>query len=112
MRQFGSHKGQFSVGPEFSEPLPDDELAAWEGGMDAPIQIKYAGPIAVETADITALDNYSKEMGVMFCFWGMPGQQTFSVTAAGLAKLDPAAMPEAFRGVVWRDALQGTETSG
>ena len=27
----GSMKGQFSVGPEFFEQLPEDELAAWEG---------------------------------------------------------------------------------
>ncbi|HLY46279.1 MAG TPA: hypothetical protein VKQ73_11920 [Stellaceae bacterium] len=29
-RAFGALKGQFSVGPEFFEPLPEDELAAWE----------------------------------------------------------------------------------
>nr|WP_294556758.1 type II toxin-antitoxin system Phd/YefM family antitoxin [uncultured Rhodopila sp.] len=29
-RQFGAMRGVFSVGPEFFEPLPDDELAAWE----------------------------------------------------------------------------------
>jgi antitoxin (DNA-binding transcriptional repressor) of toxin-antitoxin stability system len=29
-RQFGALRGKFSVGPEFFEPLPDDELAAWE----------------------------------------------------------------------------------
>jgi len=29
-REFGALKGQFHVGPEFFEPLPDDELAAWE----------------------------------------------------------------------------------
>jgi antitoxin (DNA-binding transcriptional repressor) of toxin-antitoxin stability system len=29
-RQFGALRGIVSVGPEFSEPLPDDELAAWE----------------------------------------------------------------------------------
>ena len=28
---FGAYKGQFSVGPEFFEPLPDDELALWNG---------------------------------------------------------------------------------
>jgi prevent-host-death family protein len=26
----GRLKGQISVGPEFFEPLPDDELAGWE----------------------------------------------------------------------------------
>jgi prevent-host-death family protein len=30
-REFGALKGQFSIGPEFFDPLPDDELAAWEG---------------------------------------------------------------------------------
>jgi prevent-host-death family protein len=29
-RQFGAFRGVVSVGPEFFEPLPDDELAAWE----------------------------------------------------------------------------------
>jgi prevent-host-death family protein len=29
-RQFGSHRGVVSVDPAFFEPLPDDELAAWE----------------------------------------------------------------------------------
>jgi antitoxin (DNA-binding transcriptional repressor) of toxin-antitoxin stability system len=28
-RKPGSMKGMFTVGPEFFEPLPDDELAAW-----------------------------------------------------------------------------------
>jgi len=30
-RKPGSMKGKISIGPEFFEPLPDDELAAWEG---------------------------------------------------------------------------------
>jgi antitoxin (DNA-binding transcriptional repressor) of toxin-antitoxin stability system len=29
-RQFGALRGIVSVGPEFFEPLPDEELAAWE----------------------------------------------------------------------------------
>ena len=29
-RRFGALRGQISVGPEFFEPLPEDELAAWE----------------------------------------------------------------------------------
>ncbi len=29
-RQFGALHGIVSVGPEFFEPLPEDELAAWE----------------------------------------------------------------------------------
>jgi prevent-host-death family protein len=29
-RVFGSMKGRFVVPPEFFEPLPDDELDAWE----------------------------------------------------------------------------------
>jgi prevent-host-death family protein len=29
-RQFGSLHGVISVGPEFFEPLPADELTAWE----------------------------------------------------------------------------------
>ena len=31
-RRPGRLKGLITVGPEFFEPLPDDELAAWEGG--------------------------------------------------------------------------------
>ena len=29
-RRFGALRGIASIGPEFFEPLPDDELAAWE----------------------------------------------------------------------------------
>ena len=29
-RQFGALRGIVSVGPEFFEPLPEDELASWE----------------------------------------------------------------------------------
>ena len=29
-RQFGALRGVVSIGPEFFEPLPDDELAAWD----------------------------------------------------------------------------------
>jgi prevent-host-death family protein len=29
-RQFGALRGVISIGPEFFEPLPQDELAAWE----------------------------------------------------------------------------------
>jgi hypothetical protein len=28
-RPFGLSKGEFEIGPEFFEPLPDDELEAW-----------------------------------------------------------------------------------
>jgi prevent-host-death family protein len=28
-RVFGAYKGQISIGPEFFDPLPDDELALW-----------------------------------------------------------------------------------
>lgn len=31
-RQFGSMKGGASVGPEFFEALPEEELKLWEGG--------------------------------------------------------------------------------
>lgn len=29
-RQFGRLKGKIRIGPEFFEPLPDDELKLWE----------------------------------------------------------------------------------
>jgi hypothetical protein len=31
-RKAGRLKGQITVGPEFFEPLPEEELALWEGG--------------------------------------------------------------------------------
>jgi prevent-host-death family protein len=31
-RQFGAMKGRVWVGPEFFEPLPEEELKAWESG--------------------------------------------------------------------------------
>lgn len=31
-RGFGSMKGRASLGPEFWEPLPEDEFKLWEGG--------------------------------------------------------------------------------
>lgn len=33
-RQFGLYAGLASIGPEFFEPLPEDELRLWEGGDD------------------------------------------------------------------------------
>ena len=30
-RRFGSMKGKVWVGPEFFEPLPEEELRLWEG---------------------------------------------------------------------------------
>lgn len=30
-RKPGRFEGQFSIGPEFFEPLPEDELRLWEG---------------------------------------------------------------------------------
>jgi prevent-host-death family protein len=29
-RQPGSWKGKFTIGPDFFDPLPEDELAGWE----------------------------------------------------------------------------------
>lgn len=29
-RRFGSLKGRVDIGPEFFDPLPEDELRAWE----------------------------------------------------------------------------------
>ncbi len=33
-RPIGLYKGQFEIGPEFFEPLPEEEFALWEGGSD------------------------------------------------------------------------------
>ena len=33
-RQFGALRGVVSVGPEFFEPLPADEMTAWEQSAD------------------------------------------------------------------------------
>lgn len=29
-REFGAMRGKFSIGPEFFDPLPDDELDFWD----------------------------------------------------------------------------------
>ena len=34
-RQFGAMRGQFSIGPEFFEPLPPEELDPWEQAPDS-----------------------------------------------------------------------------
>lgn len=34
VRQLGRFEGVFEVGPEFFEPLPEDELRLWEGEED------------------------------------------------------------------------------
>lgn len=31
-RQFGLYAGQITIGPEFFDPLPEEELRLWEGG--------------------------------------------------------------------------------
>jgi hypothetical protein len=31
-RPIGLYKGQIDIGPEFFDPLPDEELALWEHG--------------------------------------------------------------------------------
>ena len=33
-RPIGIYKGQFDIGPEFFDPLPEEELALWEGSGD------------------------------------------------------------------------------
>ena len=33
-RQFGLYQGVAKIGPEFFEPLPEDELQAWDGGEE------------------------------------------------------------------------------
>ena len=33
-RKFGSLKGKIKIGPEFFDPLPEEELRAWEGRDD------------------------------------------------------------------------------
>lgn len=33
-RRFGLYKGLAKIGPEFFEPLPEDELVSWEGQGD------------------------------------------------------------------------------
>ena len=34
-RVFGSMRGQFTIGPEFFEPLPPEELDEWQQAPDA-----------------------------------------------------------------------------
>jgi antitoxin (DNA-binding transcriptional repressor) of toxin-antitoxin stability system len=33
-RPIGLYKGQIEIGPEFFEPLPEEELAAWESAAN------------------------------------------------------------------------------
>jgi antitoxin (DNA-binding transcriptional repressor) of toxin-antitoxin stability system len=33
-RPIGLYKGQIDIGPEFFEPLPEEELALWENGAN------------------------------------------------------------------------------
>jgi len=33
-RRFGLYKGLARIGPEFFEPLPDEQLQSWEGQGD------------------------------------------------------------------------------
>ena len=33
-RPIGLYKGQIDIGPEFFEPLPEEEIMLWEGGAD------------------------------------------------------------------------------
>jgi hypothetical protein len=33
-RPIGLYKGQIDIGPEFFEPLPEEELALWEHGAN------------------------------------------------------------------------------
>jgi len=35
-RVFGALRGKFEIGPEFFEPLPPEELEAWEQAPDPP----------------------------------------------------------------------------
>lgn len=40
-RLIGLYKGQIDIGPEFFDPLPEEELAFWEGGTG---DFQEAGP--------------------------------------------------------------------
>jgi prevent-host-death family protein len=37
-RQFGAYKGQATLTDAFFEPLPDEELSAWEGETQKPLR--------------------------------------------------------------------------
>ena len=45
-RPIGLYKGQIEIGPEFFEPLPEDELALWEGNGDDPATAASDSPNA------------------------------------------------------------------
>lgn len=36
-RRLGLYAGQIGIGPEFFEPLPEEELALWEGTASSPL---------------------------------------------------------------------------
>jgi antitoxin (DNA-binding transcriptional repressor) of toxin-antitoxin stability system len=39
-RPIGLYKGQIEIGPEFFEPLPEDELALWESGANDDVLLR------------------------------------------------------------------------
>lgn len=41
-RPIGLYKGRIDLGPEFFEPLPEEELRRWEGGVAKPRRRKRA----------------------------------------------------------------------
>jgi antitoxin (DNA-binding transcriptional repressor) of toxin-antitoxin stability system len=41
-RPIGLYKGQIDIGPEFFEPLPEEELRRWEGKTAKPSRRKRA----------------------------------------------------------------------
>jgi prevent-host-death family protein len=43
-RQFGLYAGLATVGPEFFDPLPEEELRLWEGGDDQDAGGAAGGP--------------------------------------------------------------------
>lgn len=53
-RQFGLFAGQITVGPEFFEPLPDDELRLWNAGRDDDPLYQTGGPASPADAGTSA----------------------------------------------------------
>jgi prevent-host-death family protein len=49
-RKFGAYKGQFTVPDSFFDPLPPEELAAWENSKIEPVAKKKRRPAAKRRA--------------------------------------------------------------
>jgi hypothetical protein len=46
-REFGALRGQISLGPEFFEPLPEEELALWEVAATSRVTLSVGEALSI-----------------------------------------------------------------